>query len=88
MYRKLTLCSDRGGYEAIPERSYRLDLEKARAKLEATGLAVVDARVLLVVTLPPEVTIALNGRLLFKTPDLKLADSAFLRLKEILELPA
>lgn len=87
MYRKLTLCSDRGGYEAIPERPFRMDLHKVAERLTNQGVAVLDARVLLVAKLPPEVTIGRDGRLLFKTPELATAETGFRRLRELLELP-
>ncbi|HTW39397.1 MAG TPA: hypothetical protein VMF04_00850 [Thermoplasmata archaeon] len=87
MYRRLRLCSNSGGYEAIPDPPLRLDLVGARHRLEQEGIAVVDARVMLVAAMDPEVTISRTGRLLFKTRDAAAADRAFQRLRTLLELP-
>jgi hypothetical protein len=87
MYRKLRLCSNNGGYEAIPNPPIRLDLSKARRALEAVGVAVVDARVMLIAATDPEVTISQSGRLLFKTQDPAAAERAFQRLQTLLDLP-
>lgn len=87
MYRKLQLCSNSGAYEAIPEPPRPLDLAATRRKLEREGIAVVDARVILIAALDPEVTISRNGRLLFKTRDAEAAERAFERLRSMLDLP-
>jgi hypothetical protein len=87
MYRKLRLCSNNGGYEAIPDPPLRLDLASARHTLEAVGVAVVDARVMLIAALDPEVTISRSGRLLFKTRDPAAAERGFERLRGLLDLP-
>ncbi len=88
MYRKLKLCSGSGGFEALPEPPQPLDLRRARTALEAAGVAVVDARVMLIAALDPEVTLSRNGRLLFKTRDAAAAERAFVRLRTLLDLPA
>jgi hypothetical protein len=64
-----------------------LDLVRARHTLELTGVAVVDARVMLVAAMDTEVTISRSGRLLFKTQDPVAAERTFQRLRELLELP-
>lgn len=87
MYRKLRLCSNNGGYEAIPEPPLRLDLSEARSALEEVGIAVVDARVMLIAATDPEVTISRSGRLLFKTQDSAAAERVFQQLRRLLELP-
>lgn len=87
MYRRLRLCSGNGGYEAIAESPLSVDLPRARAILEQEGIPVVDARVLLIVSLEPEVTISRSGRLLFKTRDAATAQRAFERLRALLDLP-
>ncbi len=87
MYRALRVCSNRGGLEALPDPPFPIDLAKARRRLEAAGVAVVDARVMLIVALDPEVTVSRNGRLLFKTSDAELAQRAFERLTQLLALP-
>ncbi|HYA70564.1 MAG TPA: hypothetical protein VEH28_04255 [Thermoplasmata archaeon] len=87
MYRHLKLCSNRGGYEAIAEPPHPIDLGVAKGRLEAAGVPVVDARVMLIVSLEPEVTISRAGRLLFKTRDLREAEQAFGRLRSLLGLP-
>ena len=61
---------------------------EARLRLERAGIAVVDARVMLIAALDAEVTIARSGRLLFKTRDPVVAERSFVRLCSILELPA
>jgi hypothetical protein len=81
MYRQLRLCSNGGGLEAIPERSRPLDLPAVRRSLERSGVAVVDARVMLIVGLDPEVTVSRSGRLLFKTRDVRAAERALEQLK-------
>lgn len=87
MYRKLRLCSNNGGYEAIPDPPLRLDLGSARSTLEREGVAVVDARVMLIAATDPEVTISQSGRLLFKTRDPAAAERAFGQLQRWLDLP-
>jgi hypothetical protein len=87
VYRQLRVCSNSGGYEAIPNPPYRIDLVDARHRLEAIGVAVVDARVMLIAGMDPEVTISRTGRLLFKTRDRVAAERAFERLRDLLELP-
>jgi hypothetical protein len=87
MYRRLRLCSNNGGYEAIPEPPHPLDLRAVRLRLEHEGMVVVDARVMLIVSLNPEVTISRAGRLLFKTRDPEAAEQAFERLRALLGLP-
>jgi hypothetical protein len=87
MYRTLRLCSNNGAYEALPDPPRPLDLRKVRGLLEREGIAVVDARVMLIAALDPEVTISRNGRLLFKTRDGAVAERAFARLQALLGLP-
>ncbi len=87
MYRKLRLCSNNGGYEAIPDPPLRLDLGHARHVLEEAGVAVVDARVMLVAATDPEVTISRSGRLLFKTRDPAAAERVLQQLRRWLDLP-
>lgn len=87
MYRRLRLCSNHGGYEAVADPPNRLDLRSVRAALEGAGIPVVDARVMLIATLESEVTISRAGRLLFKTPDPGVAERSFERLRGILGLP-
>jgi len=88
MYHRLRLCSNNGGYEAIPDPASPLDLRAARLRLESEGVSVVDARVMLIVALDPEVTISRSGRLLFKTRDPAAAERTFERLRAMLGLPA
>jgi hypothetical protein len=85
VYRTLRVCSNSGAFEAIPDPPRPLDLVEVRHRLEADGIAVVDARVMLIVGLDPEVTISRNGRLLFKTRDAAAAERAFERLRSVLE---
>ncbi len=88
MYRRLRLCSNHGAYEAIPEPANPLDLRKVRSVLEREGIAVVDARVMLLAAMETEVTLSRNGRLLFKTRDPDIAERTFERLRSLLGLPA
>lgn len=87
MYRRLRLCSNNGGYEALPEPPNPLDLRTARLVLEREGIPVVDARVMLIASMDSEVTISRAGRLLFKTQDARVAERAFERLRGLLMLP-
>src|SRR5580658_9242893 len=87
MYRRLRLCSNSGGYEAIPEPSLHLDLAKARGRLEQEGIAVVDARAVLVAAMDPEATISRSGSLLFKTRDAAAAERALERLTSLMAPP-
>lgn len=87
-YRKVRLCSNHGAYEAVPEPPSPLDLVRVRHALEREGVAVVDARVMLIVGLDPEVTISRNGRMVFKTRDAAAAERAFDRLRAVLGLPS
>jgi len=88
MYRRLELCSNRGGYESVADPPHSIDLRSARATLEDEHVPVVDARVLLIVTLESEVTISQGGRLLFKTRDPRVAQRDFERLVRCLHLPS
>ena len=86
MYRTLRLCANGGGYEALPEVPGALDLALVRAGLERAGIRVVDARVMLIASLDPEVTISRSGRLLFKTPDAATAEQTLARLRSLVDL--
>jgi hypothetical protein len=85
MYRRMKLCSSGGGYEALPDPPRRIALARVKARLEQDGVPVVDARVMLIASLDPEVTISQNGRLLFKTDDPAAADLAMERLRPLLD---
>jgi hypothetical protein len=87
MYRTLRLCSSRGAFEAIPEVPIRLDLGDVRARFEAGGTQVTDARVMLIVRLSPEVTVSRDGRIMVKTRDKAAAERIFRRVVELLDLP-
>jgi len=82
-YETLRLCSGRSAFESVPNPRLSLDLAKVRSKLEAEGVSVVDARVMLIFSLGPEVTLGRDGRLLIKTADPKEADATFARLDRI-----
>jgi len=88
MYRRLRLCSNNGGFEALADPPNRIDLPRVKAALEREGVSVVDARVMLIASLEVEVTISRGGRLLFKTRDPRVAESAFERLRSLVGLPA
>ncbi len=72
-YRGLRLCRQGGGLEAVPDPPCSVDLGRLRAVLEAAGVPVVDAKVLLIAATDPEVTISRAGRLLFKTSEAERA---------------
>jgi len=76
-YRTLQLCAAGGGFEAFPESARRLDLGSLRRRLEGEGRSVIDARVMLIVSGTPEMTISAAGRVLIKTPDRSVAEQAF-----------
>ncbi|MGD0250324.1 MAG: hypothetical protein ABSB97_05500 [Thermoplasmata archaeon] len=88
MYRTLRVCSNSGAFEAVPDSSRPVDLVRVRRHLEQDGIAVVDARVMLIAALEVEVTISRTGRLLFKTRDEKTAQRCFDRLRPLLGLEA
>jgi hypothetical protein len=85
-YSTLKLCSSGGAYEAAPQPRLKIDLTDAKQRLEAEGLSVVDARVLLLVSGDPEVTLSRDGRILVKTQDRALADATFQRFLRLLRL--
>jgi hypothetical protein len=87
MYRRLRVCTSGGGFEAVPNPPVRLNLANARRLLEAEGVAVVDARVMLIAGTDPETTISANGRMLFKTRDPRAAERMFEHLRLLLGLP-
>ncbi len=87
MYRRLRVCSSGGGFEAVPNPPVRLNLADVRRRLEAEGIAVVDARVMLIAGTDPETTLSSNGRMLFKTRDPRAAERTFERLRALLGLP-
>ena len=88
VYHALRVCSNRGGYEAVPHPPLTLNLRDVRHRLEQAGIAVVDARVMLIAALEAEVTIGQSGRLLFKTQDAAVAARSFDRLRTLLHLPS
>lgn len=88
VYETVRLCSGKGSYEALPRGGFILDLQRARMLLESDGIAVTDARVMLIVATRPEVTLSRNGRILIKTRDPSEAERALDRVLEHLRLPA
>jgi hypothetical protein len=68
-YSTVRLCSSRGAYEAIPQPRLSLDLSAVRRQLEGQSVPVRDARVMLIVQLAREVTLAQDGRVMIKTRD-------------------
>jgi hypothetical protein len=86
-YSTLRLCSGGGAYEAVPRPRLRLDLPALRARLEAQGIPVVDARVLLIVRLEREVTVSRDGRILIKTRDAAESERLLGEIARRLELP-
>jgi hypothetical protein len=82
-YETLKLCSGRSAFESIPHPKLDLDLPAIRAKLEAAGVEVVDARVMLIFRLEHEVTLGRDGRILIKTADPRAADRVFQQLDAV-----
>jgi hypothetical protein len=76
-YATVQLCSGGGGFEAVPHPRAPIDLRAARARLEASGVLVVDARVMLIVRLEREVTVSRDGRILIKTRNAAEAERIF-----------
>ncbi|MFI5413215.1 MAG: hypothetical protein ACHQ0I_01305 [Candidatus Lutacidiplasmatales archaeon] len=87
MYRRVRRCYNNGGLESIPEPPNPHHHRAVKRTLETDGISVVDARVMLIASLDPEVTISRAGRLLFKTQDADAAERAFERLRGLLGLP-
>jgi hypothetical protein len=86
-YYTLRLCSSRGAFEAVPDPPRTVDLKRIRARLEASGVPVVDARVMLIAQLEREVTFGRDGRVLIKSQDPKEAQRVFDSLRSLLETP-
>lgn len=87
VYDTVRLCSGKGSYEALPRKDCTFDLERARQLLESYGIAVTDARVMLIVATQPEMTVSRNGRILIKTRDSHEAERALDSLLAHLRLP-
>jgi hypothetical protein len=84
-YYSLRLCANRGAFEAIPDPPAPVDLRRIRARLEASGIPVVDARVMLIAQLEREVTFGRDGRVLIKSKDPAEAQRLFDSLRPLLE---
>jgi hypothetical protein len=84
----MRLCASGGAYEAVPRPRLALDLASMRARLEAKGIRVVDARVMLILALEREVTLSRDGRILVKTRDPAEAERVLARCLELLEIPS
>ncbi|MEM0129155.1 MAG: hypothetical protein QXG65_03205 [Thermoplasmata archaeon] len=83
-YRAVRLCASGGGFEAIPEVPTTLPLSQIAERLRDAGIPVIDARVMLIVTLPPELTLSRDGRILVKTRQEDRAQEAIDRLARLL----
>ncbi|MCI4325779.1 MAG: hypothetical protein L3K00_07890 [Thermoplasmata archaeon] len=86
-YETLALCASKGAYEAVPRPKLSLNLSDAKRRLEAAGVPVTDARVMLIVTMEREVTLSRDGRVLIKSRDAKEAERVFERLRKVVGLP-
>lgn len=84
-YSTLQLCSGRAAFEAVPHPKLSLDLGRLRERFEREGVAVIDARVMLIVRLEREVTIGRDGRILIKSADGPEAERLFARVRRLLE---
>jgi hypothetical protein len=86
-YSTLALCASKGAYEAVPRPKLSLDLNEAKGRLESAGVAVTDARVMLIISMEREVTLSRDGRVLIKSNDPKEAGRVFERLRQLVGLP-
>ena len=86
-YSTLKLCSNGGAFEAVPRPRVTVDLEDAKRRLEAKGVPVIDARVMLIVRLEKELTLGRDGRVMIKTRDSAEADRLFGELAGVIGLP-
>ena len=86
-YYTLALCASKGAFEAVPLPKLSLDLRDAKRRLEAAGIGVTDARVMLIATMGREVTLSRDGRVLIKSRNAAEASRVFQRLREVIGLP-
>jgi len=86
-FHALQVCASRGAYEAIPTEPMRLDLAGVCTRMQAEGIDVVDARVMLIARLEREVTVGRDGRILIKTNDVAQAERLLAVIERFLELP-
>jgi hypothetical protein len=86
-YSALRLCSGRSAFEAIPDPRLSLDLAHVRARIQAEGVPVIDARVMLIAGKRQEVTIGRDGRILLKVPRAAEADRLFERVLGWIDRP-
>lgn len=87
-YQTLRVCSNRGALEAVPDGEVVLDLAAVRGRIEATGVSVLDCRVMLIAQMEREVTIGRDGRILIKTRDVAEAQRILERVVPLVGLPA
>lgn len=83
LYRETRLCSGKGSFEALPDRRLTVDLRRLKALLEGAGASVLDARVMLIVSWEPEVTVLRDARLLVKSRDGAQAREAVCRMEAL-----
>jgi hypothetical protein len=86
-YSTLRLCSGGGAFEVIPSPKLNLDLSGLAPRIRENGIAVIDARVMLILQMDPEVTVSRDGRILIKSQQPAVARSVFARLQDLLGLP-
>ncbi|MCI4336710.1 MAG: hypothetical protein L3K17_05890 [Thermoplasmata archaeon] len=86
-YSTLKLCSNRGAFEATPEPRLHLDLAAIARRLRSAGIAVTDAKVMLLIQLQRETTLSHDGRVLIKCHDPLEAAQIFSELQRLAELP-
>ena len=84
-YSGLRLCSGRAAFEAVPRPRVSLDLVRVRGRIEAEGVPVIDARVMLIAGERQEVTIDRDGRILIKLPKQEDADRVFRKARAWVE---
>ena len=86
-YASLRVCATRGALEAVPTVPTRLDLARVRRTFEASGVSVLDCRVMLIAKFEREVTVGLDGRILIKTTDMAEAQRLLGRVEALLDAP-
>lgn len=75
-YYLLMPCRTTAAFISTLKKSRRVDLGRARRKLEAAGYPVEDLSVMLIIGTDPELTLYASGKTLIKTADAQAARRA------------
>jgi hypothetical protein len=79
-------CKGSSGTEVLPEDKLALPIGTSAEQLRMAGMEVTDARALLIIRDPPQVTLYPSGRMLVHTDDLDLAKERALLVLSLLGL--